>query len=146
MEAPARQSDSNSKLARQMFPGPRPDPQQAGMRERLAAIDRMRDQALERGDVQALLEADRMEHQVRVHYNNGRADKPAAVQADATLEQQGFVGPGYGRMTAEEARTLGREFGQAVSQQRQSAAASEAPLLRRLPPTPDNPPRQPATP
>jgi hypothetical protein len=90
------------------------DPRGQRLRHRLAEIDRMRDEAVLRGDTQALVEADRLEHQAR-HEHAHTAPMPVqpAPQLPSSdpppaTEPPVFT-PGYGRLTAQQAHALHRD-------------------------------------
>ncbi|MEX0714768.1 MAG: hypothetical protein WD278_20700, partial [Pirellulales bacterium] len=98
----------------------RPDPRGADVRHRLAQIDRMRDEALVTGNSQLLDRADRLEAEVHAggQFTPGYGQLTAAQARgeEVVLPPDGVYGPGYGLLTAEEARTLGRDFGQRTAE------------------------------
>jgi hypothetical protein len=120
-------------LADQLPPAGAPgiDPHRAAYRQRLAEIDHIRDEALRRGDLARLEDADRMEREVRARYGDERNIFARTTPPDVAQP----VGPGYGRLTAEQARTLGREFGQANAERHRTGQ----PLPPLVPPDPAMP-------
>jgi hypothetical protein len=87
----------------------------------------MRDEALVTGNSQLLDRADHLEAEVhageRFLPGYGRLTAAQARGEEVVLPPDGVYGPGYGRLTAEEARSLGRDFGQrtAAARARQEA-------------------------
>ncbi len=98
----------------------RPDPNRQALRHELSNIDKMRDRAMQNGDRATLNRADRMEREVRQRYSNhrpGNARHELQNALPTESEMPAFIGPGYGRQTAEQARTMGRDFGQTNANQ-----------------------------
>ena len=97
---------------------PRLDRGEQAFQERLAGVDRMRDQAIATDNVELLAQADVLEQQMRQDFAKSRGN---AVLPDGTTvpygqlisEQARLQGRAFGQFTAEQARTLGKEFGQA---------------------------------
>lgn len=132
-------------------------PGQRALQERLASIERLRDIAIDRGDLQLLERADaleslaREEHGNRFNVNQLGRDAPAnalpmdladrmdlrrntwgAIDADAKEQPYGQVISGY-------ARELGREWGQFNAEQAQSLGVEFGQLNReKLRPFPTN--------
>ena len=94
------------------------DPHRLALRQRLALIDRMRDEALQRQDWEALGRADHMERQLRHRFglSQGNGIPMLPLPNGDGIEQPDFIGPGYGRLTAQDAQRYGEEFGQRVAQ------------------------------
>ena len=98
--------------------------------QRLAAIDRMRDFAVESNSLALLERADALEQLTRQHHerlltspDHTAALRPAHLGPDqSTLPEAGLrthdaKNQPYGHIVSENARTLGREFGQFTAQQ-----------------------------
>lgn len=105
------------------------------LHNRLAAIDHLRDVALDHGDMELLQHADEMEMRARQHYDarvqaandfrDGHAelptnnDRPAIVRPDRPAEDFGHSissqaredGRLFGQTKSEQGRTFGRDFG-----------------------------------
>ncbi len=90
------------------------DPQHLALRQRLALIDRMRDDALAREDVRALDQADQMERRIRERFEHARRNGVPfqPLPEMNTADNSNFVGPGYGPLTAGNAREPGNQFGE----------------------------------
>ncbi len=103
------------------------------LQQRLAAIDRMRDSAVETGNVILLERADELERMAREQHARmiGEQVSPERLpaynqdndpQSNRSLESRSVGRPevdrrGFGQAIAEQARTMGREFGQFTSEQ-----------------------------
>jgi hypothetical protein len=112
--------------------GPPINPHDEALRRQLASIDRMRDEAVARGDARLLERADMLEQAARDRFARFENSSLNAAQtagegrdprfATTTLELTEPLGPGFGRQTAMEARADGRAFGQRnaeIARQRQ---------------------------
>jgi hypothetical protein len=94
------------------------------LRNRLAAIDRLRDSALEHGDTELLEEADRLEQQARLRFQSrGRMAGPAPSPVQSADYESSSTAPGgvmpasghpirdFAVDTSAEPRSDGRDFG-----------------------------------
>ncbi|HUG91387.1 MAG TPA: hypothetical protein VML55_11165 [Planctomycetaceae bacterium] len=103
------------------------------LRNRLAAIDRLRDAALEHGDTELLDEADRLERQTRARFQGrGRVAGPSNPGADpagyeldhatstSVTPASGHPLGGFAADVAREAREDGRDFGLRTSAEAQA--------------------------
>lgn len=89
---------------------------QQQLRRRLAELDRLRDEALERGDVRLLADIQREERLMRGQPETQSMPSAGPVAAHSAEEPLMLYGPGNGLLTAAEARTYGRQFGQSVAE------------------------------
>ncbi len=102
--------------------GPPINPHETSLRQQLASIDRMRDEAVTRGDARLLERADMLEQAARDRFaqfeSSGLNQDHVAREGreprftQSSLEITEPLGPGFGRQTAMEARADGRAFGQ----------------------------------
>ena len=112
--------------------GPPINPHDEALRRQLASIDRMRDEAVARGDARLLERADMLEQAARDRFAQFESSRLNQVQSAresreprfsaTTLELTEPLGPGFGRQSASEARGDGRTFGQnnsEIARQRQ---------------------------
>ncbi len=96
----------------------RNEPHRLALRQRLAMVDRMRDEALTRQDWEALGRTDQMERNIRNRFTLAQGNG-IPMQPLPNVDQPNdadFIGPGYGRLTARNAGEKGDEFGQRVAQ------------------------------
>lgn len=107
---------------------------EVSLRNRLAAIDRMRDVALESGDLQLLERADRLEARARAQFRAGQQTAvpfTGVINADQqTSGDARLTGRKFGRRISGQAREFGSEFGAATSG-RASGSGSEFGLQNR---------------
>jgi hypothetical protein len=94
------------------------EPHRLALRQRLALVDRMRDEALTRQDWEALGQADQLERKIRNRFTlaQGEGIPMQPLPSVDLANDADFIGPGYGRLTASSAREQGNEFGQRVAE------------------------------